>query len=271
LILLNPVIIIPVHNEILTDDEMISFRQCISILSNHDICIVCSESLDVSNYLKIYDKIKIARFHISFFSSVKGYNKLKKSRLFYNYFLTYDYLLTYELDSFVFRDELLYWCNKKYDYLGAPFHEGENNPILGASIVGVGNSGFSLRHIFNCHEILSKLEPYFNLFRIYYFCRFHYIIPEKFWIKLLFGKCSKDMINKFSILIQYSFVNEDLYWSQIIPIYFKFNISSVQDATKFSFETLPEQLFRNNQSILPFGCHAWRRYNQYNFWDKFIN
>ena len=47
------------------------------------------------------------------------------SPLFYLNFKKYRYLLIYQLDALVFRDELLEWCSKEIDYIG--FYE---KPIL---------------------------------------------------------------------------------------------------------------------------------------------
>lgn len=40
---------------------------------------------------------------------------------FYLRFRQWEYLLIYQLDAYVFQDELMDWCNKGYDYIGAPF------------------------------------------------------------------------------------------------------------------------------------------------------
>ena len=30
-------------------------------------------------------------------------------------------MLIYQLDAFVFQDDLAYWCQQNYDYIGAPW------------------------------------------------------------------------------------------------------------------------------------------------------
>jgi len=42
------------------------------------------------------------------------------SPAFYDAFKAFDYILIYQLDAFVFRDELEYFCSLGYDYIGAP-------------------------------------------------------------------------------------------------------------------------------------------------------
>lgn len=63
------------------------------------------------------------------------------------------------------------------------------------------------------------------------------------------------------------FVNEDLFFSSIIDGDFK--IAPLKIALQFSFEKQVEKCFLLNNRNLPFGCHAWERYDK-NFWIPFI-
>jgi hypothetical protein len=44
---------------------------------------------------------------------------------------------------------------------------------------------------------------------------------------------------------------------------------TAEEALLFSFEVKPELMFELNNNHLPFGCHAWVKYNQ-EFWQPFI-
>ena len=46
---------------------------------------------------------------------------LMLSPFFYESFLDFKYVLIHQLDVFIFKDELNYWCNQNYDYIGAPW------------------------------------------------------------------------------------------------------------------------------------------------------
>lgn len=71
---------------------------------------------------KEYSKeISVKCFERHFFTSVEGYNKLCYNIDFYSAFRNYDYMLIYQLDAWVFRNELQMWCEKGYDYIGSPF------------------------------------------------------------------------------------------------------------------------------------------------------
>jgi hypothetical protein len=71
---------------------------------------------------------------------------------FYEVFRQYEYMLIYQLDCWVFRDELEMWCDKGYDYIGAPFFV---KWFVDRGIY-VGNGGFSLRKISNIIEYLKR-------------------------------------------------------------------------------------------------------------------
>ena len=49
-------------------------------------------------------------FRSSFFAGRYGYNHLMLSAEFYRRFLNWEYILIYQTDAFVFRDELAQWC-----------------------------------------------------------------------------------------------------------------------------------------------------------------
>lgn len=62
-------------------------------------------------------------------------------------------------------------------------------------------------------------------------------------------------------------INEDIFYSSLINKDFK--IAPVEIALEFSFEQQVLKCFERNNRQLPFGCHAWMRYN-FKFWKPFI-
>ena len=62
--------------------------------------------------------------------------------------------------------------------------------------------------------------------------------------------------------------NEDKVWCKRINKFGK--IPPVNEAMKFSFENFPEYLYELNNKELPFGCHNWYNYYNYNFYKDFI-
>ena len=82
---------------------------------------------------------------------------------FYRRFSKFEYILIYQLDAFVFKDQLNYWCKKGYDYIGAPWFEGFHLTKTGVNIIGVGNGGFSLRRVKTHIDLTGR----FGFFKIY--------------------------------------------------------------------------------------------------------
>jgi hypothetical protein len=63
-------------------------------------------------------------------------------------------------------------------------------------------------------------------------------------------------------------VNEDLFWGLFVPAQCSFfRVPQATEALAFAFEAHPDFLYQLNQQTLPFGCHAWQRY-QPEFWIK---
>ena len=142
------IIIIPVYKKLLTEDEILSLKQCFKVLSKYEIRLACPENLDVSEYNKIIGKtIKTERFAPCLFEGIKGYNELTTNCEFYNRLHDFDFMLIYQLDAWVFTDSLMYWCRQKYDYIGAPWFSDYGSYEGGQQLWTVGNGGFSLRRV----------------------------------------------------------------------------------------------------------------------------
>lgn len=144
------VVIIPVYKETLTDTEKVSFNRCLQVLGKYPIVLACPENLNLTEYAG--KNLLFAPFDPSYFLSTKTYNKLMVSEEFYNRFVEYEYILIYQLDAFVFSDQLLEWCHKEYDYIGAPWLTAEGVPN------SVGNGGFSLRKTKSFLKICSAFK-----------------------------------------------------------------------------------------------------------------
>lgn len=62
-------------------------------------------------------------------------------------------------------------------------------------------------------------------------------------------------------------LNEDIFYA--ISDSRDFRVAPLEIALKFSFEQQVEKCYQQNHSKLPFGCHAWERYNL-EFWKPYI-
>nr|WP_315234325.1 DUF5672 family protein [uncultured Flavobacterium sp.] len=257
------VVVIPVHNDKPSYFELISFKQCFDVFKKHSIKIIAPVGLNLDGYKQVVSTFEIIAIDPIWQSSIEKYNKLKLSWFFYDQFKEFDFLLTYELDAFVFKDEIDFWCQKNYDYIGAPWFVGYSVPTSD-EIIGVGNSGFSLRKISAMKNAIHKI----------YFDERNYNLSSK--KKRIKAKIKRflffvNIFRKENYTIQNSLhVNEDWFISDVIPKFIvDFNIAPINDAIKFSFEVNPSYLFEINNQNLPTGCHAWNVYD-FEFWKPHI-
>lgn len=246
-------VIIPIYKNTLNEHEKLSLSQCLNILYKHPIIFVGPKDIDFKAYKSFCIGInyKIVNFGVEYFKDIDGYNRLMLSTDFYKHFLIFKFILIYQLDAFVFRDDLLYWCRQNYDFIGAPNPMHSNVPgemqflknydkiwrFLGQyfklkhNISNVGNGGLSLRKTKKCYWMLKLL---------------------KYQIK------------------SWNSMNEDgffKYWGNLLYPFFKLPTDRI--ALMFSIESSPESAFKFLNNILPFGCHAWEKH-QPEFWEEHI-
>lgn len=279
------IIAIPIYKKIPTTVEEASFRQGLNILGNHDIVVFTFRELDISIYKSIAVEVgknfSVEYFDKHFFASVQGYNDLCFSTEFYERFTVYEYMLIYQLDAWVFRDELDYWCDQGYDYIGAPIFHAYNARKFTTKFCGIGNGGFCLRRISHCLNMLKSnrnknfIKP-FPLVQLYWN---YFLYSDKFTrnfvnrlrivptvILKMFGYCNSiDYYAKHHI-------NEDMIFGTWSSKSWGFhgNIPSKEIAQRFSFEVHPDMLYKENGNVLPFGCHAFEKWSYDTFWKNYI-
>lgn len=228
-------IVIPNHRATLKWNEQISLARCKEVFNEYDVILAHPKGISLEEYEE-YDVItKYIGLNPKYFKNEAKYNRLMNIPYFYKHFLEYDYILIYQLDTFVFENNLDEWCNMGFDYIGAPWINSTwiqelNNKIPGIKrlIKKVGNGGLSLRKV--------KKFYYGSI----------YLYPLALFWK---GKW-----------------HEDFFWSSVakrlIP---GFRIPDVKTALQFAFEETPEECYKLNGNQLPFGCHAWEKFNP-DFW-----
>jgi hypothetical protein len=258
------IIVIPIYKEEPLYEELASIKQCLNTLGKYPICFVCPNNLDIKRYKEnLGVQMILITFDKVFFSSTKGYNKLLKSHFFYKVFRHYKYLLIYQPDAWVFRDDLIYWCNKGYDYIGAPWLsecsiKENGKPIL----TTVGNGGLSLRKIDKFLELTKKHKRLRDIKTI-----FTNEINKKGGV-LRCISLSLGWHNTISCLYNsYKDINEDIYFCTIFSEFpnLRLYVPSAEESSFFSFEKSPSYLYELTNHLLPFGCHGWTKYET-EFW-----
>ncbi|MFD2144377.1 DUF5672 family protein [Mucilaginibacter antarcticus] len=254
-------VIIPFYKTELTKHEKIALTQCGKVLSNYPIIAVSPHTLSLPKLDDIIAFAQAVTFDNKYFESIAGYNNLMMSSDFYHKFLDFKYILIYQADCFVFKDELTFWCKQGFDYIGSPwikksYHKNQveralrnfkdymleyfsntdnNRPNQYQLNNKVGNGGFSLRRVKAFYDICISMQPVINLYLAN---------PNNYY-------------------------NEDVFWS--IEVNRERRILSIpplEVGLRFAFEVPPFKFAELNANNLPFGCHDWDNY--LDFWRPFI-
>ena len=255
----NPAIVVPIYKLELSDSEIFSLKLLEKYLKDFKIF-----TIGPNNTEQDFPQFSFINFNPSFFEDTNTYSKLLLSKNFYNSFTDYSHILIYQMDCLVFSSSILKWCSLDYDYIGAPLFKDNDNPEKGFSFVG--NGGFSLRRISGFLNVLnSKNIP--NWVDVFY-SNFpdRYEVSYKKKIKII--KEARKGINWYSN--NYS-LNEDLFWSQRAKLFSSdFKIAPVELAVDFAFEANPRHCYDINNKKLPFGVHAWEKWDK-EFWLDLID
>jgi hypothetical protein len=258
-------VVVPLSNrKEFTPEEEISLNHLIRFLGSYDKYFVVPESLQIT-----YPDFGIKRFDEKFFGTALAHTRLIFSPDFYETFADYMYILIYHLDSLVFSDQLAEWCEMGFDYIGAPWIKHEGAPYAGCGYLEdkVGNGGFSLRKVESFLKVIYSpkysTEPMEEFYASNYKYRKYLTLP-KIGLKYL-----KVLNNARREMSKYPF-NEDMFWSnRAHHFYPEFKIAPLEVALRFAFECAPRLCFEKNNRTLPFGCHAWARYDR-DFWEPYL-
>lgn len=238
------VIVIPAYRK-LQPLELRFLENCLIKTEGFEQVIAAPHDLIIDESFGKLRTLRVERFSNDFFKDIAGYNRLMISSVFYSRFADFKYLLIHQSDVYLFKNELDYWCDQSYDYIGAPWYKASilkkgsirtwalRNLLQPFLSIGrkdgwlankVGNGGLSLRNISSALKTIALCDA--KLFKSYW------------------NPISHDY-------------NEDVFWSIEAPkINRKFRIPHWQEALKFAVEFEPENAIRNMGGALPFGCHS---------------
>lgn len=224
-------IVVPVYKKELNLFEKISLRQLVRTLGKYPIYLVQPKTIEI-NYEELSDcKYNVCKFDEWYFQNTGTYSELMLSPFFYEHFLTYKYMLVYQLDCFVFFDGLSEFCDMDYDYVGAPQYHGWSDDIV------VGNGGLSLR---KTDAVLNVTKKYNEIVQEPYFRDFF-----RKWEDNFFSYCGRKR--------ELGFLVPDISLANTFS-----TVMDVEDG----IQNIPVK-------GLPFGTHAWHRMN-FDFWRDII-
>ncbi|MDQ7948441.1 MAG: DUF5672 family protein [Pedobacter sp.] len=218
--------------------------------------IAAPEGLRIDESFGELEKLEVKRFAKHYFEGITGYNQLLLSKTFYQAFARYDYLLIHQADVYLFKDELQFWCDQGYDYIGAPWYRPDklNRNVLfqffeSVKLLFKKNKTYALRHnkVGNGGLSLRKIEAS---------------------LKIL-DQAPTALVKKYTGQNGDAY-NEDIFWSLEAPKLANFHIPHWQEAMEFAVEFYPSKAYQFLGGNLPFGCHAPSRHEP-EFWRKFIS
>lgn len=252
------IVVIPAYKSELNKYEEISLRAAAKHLGKYTTTFIVPSRLDTSRQTEIMPYAGVEEFAPEYFQGIAGYNRLMMSEEFYSRFTGYQYMLIYQLDAYVFSDQLEEWCDKGYDYVGAPWllrpiyklmplrigskiKHGFRNilklPDERTTWWRVGNGGLSLRRIESHLSATRKLRPTIDRFLEH---RNH-------------------------------MYNEDVFFAVEVNRHgLGFTYPDWKEALCFAFDKYPKLCFKLNNRKLPFGCHAWQKRRMRKFWFPII-
>lgn len=194
-------------------------------------------------------------FHIDYydsknFKSVHTYSQLLLQYYFYKEYLSlgFDYTYLYQLDCYLFKDELQKYADLGFDYIGAPIIA--TNSDWGEHGSYVGNGGFSLRNNRTMMKILYRESEHWKN---------HCAVLENTYLP-------KNSDHKY---IEF----EDIFICRLLSRYVYINIAPIDIASGFCFDRNSDVLYERchynkENKETPMCCH--NILNQYNWWKDFI-
>jgi Protein of unknown function (DUF5672) len=263
-------VLIIIHKEQPSDFERISILQCARILSRRDIYFICPEGFNVEIYKSLAPSGTFYHIDPKWQENYGMFNRMKVLPFLYRQFQRFKYILFYEPDAFVFNDSLDYWCSKDLDYVGAPWFENFYSQEGKGEFLGVGNGGFSLRKV-QSHLRVLKTFSWIVSPKENWKIRMKSSPTGLKWLKQAGGFLLDYVIrnNSHKWLNNYP-GHEDQFWGLSVARTFKwFKVPDYKTAASFAFEMQPRRLYLLNDAQLPFGCHAWWKYDL-DFWKPHI-
>ena len=240
---------------------------------NADYFILLPRGVEGTYYLLRYPSAKI--YYLSgWLDSYSGFNLLKASAYFYLLFRSYEWILTFEPDAYLYRSNLESYYLRNVDYWGAPWIRDEVGKI---QWVGVGNGGFSLRRtiVFLLYFRARKTLKSLLTLTAKRECFFLNLITT---LHCLAGGISYEALPPKSVG---NISLEDGFWSSeaydthyrdllssgiwvltLIPfLAWRIRKPHPQQAVHFSIETYPRWALGQAHIQLPTGSHALNKYD----------
>lgn len=264
-------IMVPLPSPQLSEDDEVSMRHLRKFLDHYDKFLLIPEGMEVQ--MEGFEVKELDRKH---FGSAANHNRMLYRTDFWEKFADYEYVLMYHLDALVFSDQLEKWCGRGVDYIGSPFLRCDDAPWV--RVERVGNGGFALYRVSSVLKVLwgrylEEPSKYFedHCWKLIELQRkmlkpIRAAVPS--WLK---GRATASLRGQLKKM-DHTEVNErgnDLFFSDRAKHYYpEFKVASLEQGLEFSFEMEPRRCLERSGGRMPFGCHAFGRYDR-EFWEEY--
>ena len=220
-------VVIPIYKDKIDTNEQVSLQRMLEVFKDEEIVVITYKGLalpTITSMLMNNANYRFEYFSKFYFKTVDRYNQLMLSKCFYDRFKDYEYILISQLDVYVFSNQLGYWCNKGFDFIGAPLFK-HNSKDFGNCF----NGGFSLSKMKSFREKYNSYNDWVN-----FLCK-PYTNNLIFFAKIL-----SSLVTYYNIRIQIpkTTSGEDTIWSRLAIL------PSFEEGASFSFEKYPSYLYR---------------------------
>ncbi len=237
--------VVPIYRSTLSPLESFTLNHSLRQLRpGRRVVFIGPENLDLTVYRaecapllrdgggQISGDIEYMPFAPASFASILGYSRLLTSAPLYRAFAGHEFMLVLQTDALLLRDDLDAWCQRPFDYVGAPWPDGVEIMVNLDRCTGpasqrvkamVGNGGFSLRRNRACIELLQEFPQALDYF-------------------------------------QRSGSNEDLFFGVLGSLSTRFVLPNEMTAALFARELQPARYHCIHQAP-PMGGHAWWKYD----------
>jgi hypothetical protein len=261
-------VVVPTHKESLNGYEEMALINNLKVLCEWPCTICLPFGVSKNYYIQLVTKHKLNALVINlpegYLGSIEKYNKLLLSPIFYEMFIDSKYILITQVDVWIFRDELKYWIDKKYDYIGAPLFLPQNREIKKLENLMLpygGNGGLSLRNVEKTLELTQTPKRYFSLGKIliaiFFLARYH----NWNFFKIFLYSVNQLWHDPKAFREKHQ-IYEDVMISVFYAIYNrKYRVAPAKVSLGFSIEVhssiFLDSFFRFNS---PFGLHGYDKY-----------
>ena len=246
------VVVVPWHPHPASEEERLSLRSIHRFTAGTELVVATPDASSIPPHLT---PSRVEVFPAAYFETFLANNRLMTSEVFYARFEGYDQMLFVHADTLLLKPvapllETLY----PWSYVGAPWIG--RRPDGSLFLEAVGNGGFSIRRVPDFLDALrGSSRPSMP----------KYTTKRKglaLWLFLLVCDGLGISRERVSHFMNRHEILEDVYWSKVAQsLSRRFTVAPIDQARAFSYEAHPAYVHEQNGGTLPYGVHAWWRFD----------